>query len=305
MDVKQFSHLIFASGNDITKQEVWVPSDKLIQPSGSRQITVGWNGGFYSNMFRAELSLYGTQLSHLVTFKEGYSTFDSQVGWQSVLESGGQGKSIGAELLVRKNRGNLTGFLSYTLSKTMRQYQGINLGKEYLFDYDRTHSFSLSANYNINEHISISASWIYQTGLPYTPAVGLQAVSNSDGDGYHEELIYGERNSRRMEAYHRLDVGLTYKKTNWRERQTEWNFSVYNLYNRHNPYYYYYNTNESGEIYNPSWSENMQSLKLYKMSFFPVIPTVSYKIYFNKSEQRKEKTAGRSGTFMDWLKYKN
>ncbi len=304
MEVNQYSHLVFASGNDITMQDVWVPSGKDILPSRSGQFTVGWRGSFLENAFSAEVNYYQTKLTDLVTFKEGYSTFSSEVSWRSVLETGGTGRSKGVEMMIKKETGDLTGFLSYTLSRTTRQYPGINAGTEYLFDYDRTHALSLSLNYKLNEKITFSGSWVYQTGLPYTPATALMAMPGEDGE-YYDALIYGERNSGRMEAYHRLDVGMNYKKETRRGRKAEWNFSVYNLYNRRNPYYYYYNTNSSGEIYNPEQWDFMQSLKLYKMSFFPVIPTVSYKVWFSPDDPKKEKREhkGFRQGFSDWLRY--
>ena len=304
MEVNQYSHLVFASGNDITMQDVWVPSDKEILPSRSKQFTIGWRGSFLENSLSAEVNYYQTKLTDLVTFKEGYSTFSSEVSWRSVLETGGTGRSRGVEMLVKKETGDLTGFLSYTLSQTTRQYPGINEGTEYVFDYDRTHALSLSLNYKLNKKIYFSGAWVYQTGLPYTPAIGLIAMPGEDGE-YYDALIYGERNSGRMEAYHRLDVGMNYKKETKRGRQAEWNFSVYNLYNRRNPYYYYYNTNSSGEIYDPEQWSSMQSLKLYKMSFFPIIPTVSYKVFFSPYDPQKDRLESKDfwDRISDWLRY--
>ena len=301
MEINQYSHLIFSSGNDISTQDVWVPSGIDVPPSRSQQYTLGWQGTFAEGMFSAEASLYYKKLDNLVTFKEGYSTFSSEVGWQTALETGGKGKSKGAEILIKKEKGNFTGFIGYTLSKTTRQYPNINNGKEYLFDYDRTHVLTTSLNYKLNEKIDFNASWIYQTGLPYTPAIGMREMYDMEEGDYYEALIYGERNSGRIQDYHRLDVGMNYHTTNKRGRKVDWNFSIYNLYNRHNACYYYYNDTDKDEIYNPVyWEDGIHSLKLYKMSVFPIIPTVSYKLYFSPDDPPKQK---KHRTIGSWLRF--
>ncbi|MBO7522772.1 MAG: hypothetical protein J6T30_02840 [Bacteroidales bacterium] len=153
----------------------------------------------------------------------------------------------------------------------------------------------------MNEKIDFNASWIYQTGLPYTPAIGMQEMYDMENEEFHEALIYGERNSGRMQDYHRLDVGMNYHTTNKRGRRVDWNFSVYNIYNRHNAYYYYYNDTDKDEIYNPVyWGDGIHSLKLYKMSCFPIIPTVSYKLYFSPDDPPKQK---KHRTIGSWLRY--
>lgn len=100
---------------------------------------------------------------------------------------------------------------------------------------------------------------------------------------YYEALIYGERNSERMRDYHRLDIGFT-KRTlikTWK-LPVEWTFSIYNAYNRRNPYHYYYSDRSGPEIWRPEYGHDIGKLSLYQMSFFPIIPSISYKVYFHK-----------------------
>jgi len=129
------------------------------------------------------------------------------------------------------------------------------------------------------------------SGLPFTPAVGRQMYLYEDEDDYIDALIYGERNSARMRPYHRLDIGFNYTKQTYRNRKAVWTFSIYNAYNRQNPYYYYYGTKKGFDndyymmyrmyrINDPYYSERGGKLSLYQTSFFPIIPTVSYKVYF-------------------------
>src|SRR5574344_1648317 len=131
-------------------------------------------------------------------------------GWRSKIEAGGSGIAKGAELLVRKTKGNWTGFVGYTYSNSKRKYPGINGGEEYLFEYDRPHSISITVNRQLSKKWSFNLSWVYQTGLPYTPVIGRQIaqILGSSSVFYNEEFIYGERNSVRMKDYHRMDIGV-------------------------------------------------------------------------------------------------
>ncbi len=308
MWVHQNAHLMLTSGS-IANSEIWIPATSKTPGAESQQYTVGWNSIFLKNRYSFDITLYYKTLSNLATYKEGYSNFWGDTDWQSKIESGGVGESKGVEVLLRKNSGTLTGFLSYTYSQTNRKYPNINNGKPYIYDYDRPHSLSISAIYKFNEKLSLSATWVYQTGLPYTPAIGRQIViaPNMNGEGehlYYEALIFGERNSARMSDYHRLDVALNLKKQSKKGRLVEWTFSVYNLYNRRNAFYYYYNDNATGEIHRPDLGNEFKPMALYKMSLFPIMPSFSYKIYFDGQNRDKRKTQPFKQRFKNWLEHK-
>jgi hypothetical protein len=297
MRVSQYSHLVFTTG-DIMNNEVWIPANKQIPAAQSDQYTMGWNGSFANNMFSAEVNLYYKKMSNLSTYREGYSSLMGDENWRSKVESGGRGEAIGAEFLLKKNSGNLTGFLSYAVSNTTRKYPNINSGKEFLFEYNRLNVISLSATYKINEKFSFNLTWIYQSGLPYTPAIGRQYTPSLQlddiGNYYYETLIYGERNSARMRDYHRLDLGLSYSTlTKIRQNKAIWSFSVYNAYNRRNPVLYYYNSTKTGEIYNPETWKEFKPISLYQLSLFPIIPTLSYKVFFDGNTSKKN---GQNGS---------
>lgn len=295
MNVNQYSHLIFTSG-DIMNNELWVPSNSSIKPAGSNQYSIGWHGEFLENRYLFEVNAYYKELYNLATIKEGYSGILGDENWLNKIESGGSGTAKGLEFLFRKNTGRIKGFASYTLSNSTRQYDNINNGEEFLFDFDRLHSLSLSANYNINEKLSLNVSWVYQTGLPYTPLIGRQLTpytnENTYGsNGYYEVFTYGDRNSEKMKDYHRLDIGLTYStKTKRRGLPAEWTFSIYNAYNRHNPYNYYYGHDAtSGVYFNTDMNLDQRRISLYQVSYLPIIPSFSYKVYFNENTLKNEK----------------
>ena len=153
---------------------------------------------------------------------------------------------------------------------------------------------SLSINRQLNEKWTFNAAWVYMTGLPYTPAIGRQLYWYEDEDDHIDALIYGERNSKRMRAHHRLDAGFNYTKLTHNNRKAVWTFSIYNVYNRKNSYFYYYGTGKRFtndyyfpfryDVNDPYIGENRGKLSLYQVAFFPIIPTVSYKLYFEKNK---------------------
>ncbi|MBN1953287.1 MAG: TonB-dependent receptor [Bacteroidales bacterium] len=281
MSTKQYSHLLLTTGS-IMMNEIWIPASEDIPSATVSQYTIGYNGDYTG--FQVQLDLYIKEMANLATYKEGYTAFEGDVNWASKVEPNGTGLSRGIELTLKKTDGKFTGFVSYALSKAIREYSNINQGNSYLFDFDRTHAFSAFLHYELNDKLDFSLTWIYQTGLPYTPAIGKVYSPTTEGEetSYQEYLIYGERYSERMRNYHRLDIGLNYETRTKRNRKVIWSFSVYNLYNRQNPYYYYFNTNDTGEIIFPETGSETLPLKLYQMSFFPFIPSVSYKVYFEK-----------------------
>jgi len=297
MNTKQYTHLLLTSGSIMLK-ELWIPADSSTPASTVEQFTGGYTAGY--DGFQVNAGFFYKNMYNLATYKEGYSTFEGDDDWKSKIETKGIGKSKGLELQLTKTKGKITGFIAYTISKTTREFPNINFGKEYLFDYDRTHSLSIYAHYRISKKIDINLSWIYQTGIPYTPAIGKIYSPSTEADNvvYTERLLYAERNSSRMKDYHRLDFGLNYNITTKGNRSAIWSFSVYNLYNRQNPYFYYYNTNNTGEILVPEPGNEILPLKLYQVSFFPIIPTVSYKLFFEKVNKNKTKKIEK---FRKWL----
>ncbi len=311
MRINQHSHLIFTS-QTFLNNEIWVPADESIPSAQSDQFMAGWNISFDRNRYQASVEIYYKELRNLATYREGYTSLLGDGKWRTKIEIGGTGTAYGAEFLFKKNIGRLTGFLNYTYSKATRKYEGINEGQEYVFEYDRPHTGSVSLSYRINDKLTFSAVCVYQTGLPYTPAIGRQYTPDlKDMDGiypyYYEALIYGNRNSERMRDYHRLDIALVYNKlTKRRKLHSTWTFSVYNVYNRQNPYYYYYNVTGTGEIYYPGPQYDYWKVKLYQVSFFPILPSVSYKVYFDSTsfQRIKPKTSFKQ-KINNWLYYEN
>lgn len=298
MRAKQYSHLLLTPGR-INSSEAWLPAGDEVAPSYTDQVSLGWGMQSNTGMFRAEANLYYKTLYDLSIYKEGYGSLKGDTDWYEKIETGGEGLSYGAEVLLKKQKGRLKGFAGYTLSKTTRQFDNINNGKAFVFDYDRTHSISLSSQYKISDRYTLNMAWYYQTGLPYTPTIGRHFVRSAEKSSYgdyfyYESFVYGERNSGRMRDYHRLDIALNIHKTTKRGRRAMWTLSLYNAYNRQNPISYYLNNNDSNEIYRPEYGQKPVTLKQYQYSMFPIIPSVSYKVFFDKRENYVRKPFNES-----------
>jgi hypothetical protein len=247
--------------------DIWVPSSEIIKPQYANQFSIGYFRNFREHIIEASSVLYYKKMYNQIEYREGviigYSkgyNFDDNFVF-------GQGESYGFELMVKKNKGRFTGQLSYTLSRTMRQFDALNDGKAFHAKYDRLHDLSVIANYVYNPRWTFSAVFVYGTGnalnLPVARYVIQENIVNE----------YGERNAFRMPAYHRMDVSATYAAKKTKTFESYWVFSLYNLYNRRNPYYIYFET--TGNL-----AEYELSTSIKQVSLFPVIPAVTYRIKF-------------------------
>jgi hypothetical protein len=298
MHVNQASHLLVSSGN-IYANEIWIPASKDVPISNSVQASLSWTKGFRKNMFNLSIGVYHKELSNLIASEKNVYDLAELENWKQSIETGGTGEVNGLEFMIKKNYGVWTGIISYHLSKSTRTFDNINGGNEYFYEYNRPHDLTIFINRKITEKLSFSFVWNYQTGLPYTPVLGRQIILNPHTNEYYEAFIYGERNSATMKDYHRLDIGLKYETlSKKRKLKTVWTFSIYNVYNRQNPNYYYYNNNSTPEIHRPE--NGFVQLGLYQMSLFPILPSVSYKVYFGK---RVIKT--KDSSFKKWLNFEN
>ena len=280
MRVTQNAHLMMTPGS-IMNNEVWIPADARIKPATSDQASVGWQRSFWQGHVDVEIDAYYKLLRDLATYREGYRTLLGDSDWRSKVETGGKGKSYGIEMMTRFNFNRLDGYVGYTWSHTTRQFDQINNGKEYVYEYDRPHSININVNYQLTERWSLSALWTYQTGLPYTPVIGVQTtpVITPEGDvDFEQTNIYGERNSARMRDYHRLDLAAKFKTKTEKGRKAEWTFSIYNVYCRQNPFYYYYGDPKGDPLYWNQFPDEPQ--QLWQRCFFPIIPSFSYKVWF-------------------------
>lgn len=296
MRVSQNSHLVFAQ-TELLKREVWLPATSVLPPEISNQLSVSWNGHFADGKFTSEANLYYKQMDHLVTLKEGYENMVGITGIENKIESDGKGIAYGVELLLKKNTGRLTGSLAYSWSYSNRVFANINSGETYEFDYNRPHSFTLNANRNLGKNWSVTAVWILQSGTPYTPALGKYLTLNQETGETRMEMIFGKKNSGRMQPYHRLDLSFNHTITTKRGNRAIWTYSIYNVYNHINPFGYYYDNDNDTE----NLTQYNRPLQLYKIGLFSLIPSVSYKVFFDYSKKVKPVEAQKERKRYNWL----
>jgi hypothetical protein len=257
----QFLHLL-SNTTSGTPLDLWVPSSANVRPQTSWQLSGGYFRTFYDNKFEASLEIYYKKMFHQIDYRNGADIFlNEEVESQLVY---GRGEAYGAEILLKKNKGRLHGWVSYTLSRSLRHFTAINNGKTYPAKQDRIHDVSVVGIYDLNDRWSFSATWVYYTGNAVTFPSGKYIIENSYIN------YYTDRNGYRMPAYHRLDLNATLGPKRKRKWESFWDFSIYNVYARKNAYSITFRTKENA----PNITE---AVKLY---LFSIVPTVTYNFKF-------------------------
>lgn len=250
--------------------DIWLPSSARVLPQTSQQVAIGWFHNSRDNAYELSVEGYAKQMQHQVLFKEGTQLLVGSDIDQNL--TFGRGWSVGLETYARKATGRLTGWISYTLSRTMQQFADLNNGQAFPFAYDRRHNLAVVGSYELSSRWTVAGNFTLYTGRPYTLPAGRTQI-NGGGTLYTDLYAdYSSRNNARLRPYHRLDVSATHKRAKrWlgRPGTSEWVFSVYNLYSRLNPYFVYVTTD--GITRQPVARQ---------VSLLPIIPSVSYHITF-------------------------
>jgi hypothetical protein len=247
--------------------DIWVPATDTVPSQKSKQWAGNISTEFSNGEYELSLEGYYKTMSNLITYKAGYSNLSSTESWENSVETGGIGESYGLELFLQKKKGRTTGWIGYTLSWTNRKFDNINFGEWYPYKFDRRHDFSLVFSHKFNEKWDAGLTWVYGTGNAITfPQAIYLGTPNNGNDVVDVVESYGTRNSTRLDAYHRLDLG--FNKTVKKKRITKiLSFGAYNAYSRKNPFFAYL-TYEGG------------NRVAKQVSLFPVIPSISYRIKF-------------------------
>ena len=252
------------NSNGGTPLDVWFSASPNVKPQIADQFAMGYFRNFSDNTIEASVELFYKNMKNTIDFKD-----HAQLLLNKQMEGElrfGKSKAYGAEFLVKINKEKLNGWVSYTYSKSIRQISGINYGEQYDAPYDKPHNVAIVLNYTFTPRLTLSANWLYSTGLPYTSPIGKSIV------GDLTIPIYSKRNESRYPDYHRLDLSLsiTSKKKEGRRWQGEWVFSIYNAYAQKNAWAI--NFVQDKDNPNKSYAE---------MTYlFSVIPSVTYNINF-------------------------
>ena len=257
----QYMHLL-SNSNISLPTDLWVPVTARIKPMNAHQVAAGMAYSFRS-VVDFSVEGYYKHMNNLMEYKDGASFWSSSAGWEDKVCLG-KGWSYGVEFLVQKSVGDFSGWIGYTWSRTMRLFdrpgQEVSGGKPFPAKYDRRHDISVVLMYKPNNKFDFSVNWVYCTGN--TATLGLHEYED-DVNEWGSSMTYVEsRNNFRMPDYHRMDVSVNFHKDKRFGRRTV-NVSVYNLYNRKNPYMVY-----------EGWYNS--SPRLMQLSLFPMLPSVSY-----------------------------
>ncbi|RNA61085.1 TonB-dependent receptor [Chryseobacterium nematophagum] len=256
-------HLLSNSGSgDPTDQ--WIGSSYTVKPEIADQISFGYSRNFRNNNYEFNAEVYYKSMKNQIDFKNGAQiTFDTAADVESELLFG-KGRAYGLELIAKKKSGKLTGWISYTLSKTERKIDGINNNEWYNARVDKTHDLSIVATYDLNEKWSFSGLFLYSTGNAVTFPTGKYELNGQT------VFQYSSRNADRMPAYHRMDLNATYVPTSTKRFRGSWSFGIYNIYGRENAYTIAFEDNPN----NPGTTRAVQT------SLFRWVPNITYNFKF-------------------------
>ncbi|MET0300418.1 MAG: TonB-dependent receptor [Flavitalea sp.] len=265
----QYLHLATTSAATFPS-DLWIPGSKKVKPARAKQIAAGYYRDLFERNIALSVEAYYKTMSNQIEFKPGAQLLLNQNLEGEMIF--GSGRAYGLEVLLQKKQGRLTGWIGYTLSRTERKFAEMNNGKPFPYRYDRTHDLSVVASYRINKHWEGSAVFVYGTGNAITLPTGrftFYTGFNMKDQHYIFTTInqYDKVNDYRMEAHHRLDLAFTYTRRPDKTKglRSSWNFSIYNVYNRANPYFIYLDLERN--------EKQIQGKKVY---LFPVLPSVTW-----------------------------
>ena len=250
--------------------DVWMPSTEIVKPQIGHQVSLGVYQNFRKNMFETYIDLYYKHMNNLVEYKDGINIDDINQNADQMYVFG-KGWSYGAEFFVKKALGRFTGFIGYTLSFTQRKFDDLNGGKPFYAKYDRRHDVSINLSYEIiRNKLNVSAVWVFATGNTMTIPIGYYFLCGS--------LVteYSDRNAFRLNPYHRLDLSVNWTIVKKKRFETGLNFSIYNVYNRKNPFFVFFET-QTNYVEGESFD---MTTKAYQMSLFPILPSITWNFKF-------------------------
>lgn len=267
--LSQYLHLL-SNTSSPTPLDVWTPSGPYVKPQRLDQYAIGVFSFLKDRAYSLEVETYYKDVRHRIDYIDGANLIANNAIEQVILD--GNARAYGLEVLLRKNKGVFQGWIAYTLSKSEQKTSprneneiGINNGQWYNTPYDKPHDLSIYGAFTVNDRWKINSNFIYQTGLPTNYPIG-----QFDFQGVVVPY-YGLRNEQRLPDYHRLDLSATYtpkRKTNT-TYQSEWVFSIYNLYNRQN-----------AASINFRQNADTGANEAVRTSIFGLVPAVTYNFKF-------------------------
>ena len=267
----QYLHLLSNTASP-TPLDIWTPSGRYIKPQLLDQFAFGYFRALKDGDYTLETEVFYKDIQNRIDYINGANLVANNEIETVILN--GQARAYGLEVLFKKNQGNFTGWLAYTLSRSEQQTlgrtalePGINNGEWYSTPFDKTHDISINASYKLSEKWTFNSNFLFQTGQPTNYPVGQYEIQGLNVPIYDDN----RRNADRLPSYHRVDISatLTPEKNKNREWQGEWVFGIYNLYGRQN----------AASI---NFRRNVETMRneAVQTSIFGLVPSVTYNFKF-------------------------
>jgi len=261
----QYLHLVTNNGSTLPT-DIWAPSTYLIRPQKALQYSAGYFRNFLDNQVEASVEVYYKDMYNQLQYREGYTPNtirDPELDYVM-----GKGTAYGAEFFLNKTKGKFTGWLGYTLAWTYQTFEKLNNGERFPLKYDRRHDISAVGTYKFSNKWTLSSVFVFGSGNAITLPTAYYFI-----DGQLVQL-FSKVNAYRIPSYHRLDLSATYTPQHQKKRRWEgsWAFSVYNAYNRKNPYFLY--VDNSGNV-----SSGIK-VAVYQVYILPILPAITYNFKF-------------------------
>ena len=274
----QYVHLVTNSGASLPT-DIWYPSRQSVQPQRSQQVAAGISWLLGDGRYLITNEVYYKWARRQIDFKDGAQLFVNPELDSEFLF--GKGWAYGDEIYLEKKQGRTTGWIGYTLAWTKRRFppqrgtSGINNGNTFYPTYDRRHNLTAVVIHTLSERVKLTGSFVFSSGQATTLPLGRFLFQDVYGADVAAVPVYPQRNTYRLAPYNRLDLGVV-----WQLRPTRWipesdlTFSIYNGYNRRNPYFVYFDQVKDKQ------TDQVTGYRARQVSLFPVIPSVTYNFKF-------------------------
>lgn len=263
--MQQFMHRV-SSGSFVLPTDLWYPVTENVAPQFANHLNAGYFGTTLAQNYSFSIEVFYKKMSNLIEYREGASLVFNDNFEQELLN--GVGTSRGIEFFLQKHTGKLTGWASYTLSKTDRTFEELNFGRTYPDRFDRRHVINISGVWNVAKQISLSANWVFMSGTRITAQTGQFIMPNPSLTGVDLVPIYSSKNAISLSPSHRLDINLIIENTLFGIGKGEWHLSFYNFYNMASPF-------RVGIV------PNGNAFAYTQNGLFGLIPSIAYNVNFS------------------------
>ncbi|HUX57800.1 MAG TPA: TonB-dependent receptor [Bacteroidales bacterium] len=266
--MKQYVHLL-TSSRVTFPTDLWVPTTKKVKPQLSDQLTLGSVYNLNKNL-EINIEAYYKTMNNVIEYSEGSSFMDNN-NWESKIELNGKGKAYGVEVFFQKTSGKTTGWLGYTLARSVRKFDNISFGNWYPYKYDRRHQLSILINNKFAKNIDAGITWELNSGNMITLISQVYDPYGFTDNSFLRIQYFENRNNYRLPYYHKMDLGINFHKQR-RHFYRTLSINIYNVYNRKNIFFVYFG--------NDDINGRKDLLVLKKYTLFPILPSLTYSLKF-------------------------